>query len=64
MGLSSWLATHRPLTFVQIGDWVALDTAGPKLSMEESNADLARRREGWTPPKPPLVVRSINIDTY
>ena len=32
----------------------ALDTVGRKLSMEISDADLARRKEGWTPPKPPL----------
>ena len=31
-----------------------LDTAGRKLSMEVSDADLARRKVGWTPPKPPL----------
>ncbi len=47
-------AAGGPLAFVQTGDWVTLDTAGRKLSMEVSEADLARRREGWTPPKPPL----------
>ena len=47
-------AAGGPLAFVQTGDWVTLDTAGRKLSMEVSDADLARRREGWTPPKPPL----------
>ena len=31
-----------------------LDTAGRKLSIEVSDADLARRREGRTPPKPPI----------
>ena len=30
-----------------------LGTAGRKLAMEISDADLARRKEGWTPPKPP-----------
>jgi L-arabonate dehydrase len=47
-------AAGGPLAFVQTGDWVTLDTAGRKLSMEVTEADLARRREGWTPPKPPL----------
>ena len=47
-------AAGRPLAFVQTRDWVALDTAVRKLSMEASYADLARRKEGWTPPKPPL----------
>ena len=47
-------AAGGPLAFVQTGDWVTLDTAGRKLSMEVTDADLARRREGWTPPKPPL----------
>ena len=47
-------AAGGPLAFVQTGDWVTLDTRGRKLSMEVTDADLARRREGWTPPKPPL----------
>jgi len=47
-------AAGGPLAFVQTGDWVTLDTAGRKLSMDVTDADLARRREGWTPPKPPL----------
>ncbi len=42
------------LAFVQTGDWIELDTAGRALKMEVSDADLARRREGWTPPKPPM----------
>ena len=45
-------AAGGPLAFVQTGDWVTLDTAGRKLSMEVSDADLARCKEGWTPPKP------------
>ncbi len=47
-------AAGGPLAFVQTGDWVTLDTADRKLSIEVTDADLARRREGWTPPKPPL----------
>jgi len=47
-------AAGGPLAFVQTGDWITLDTAGRALSMEVSDADLARRKEGWTPPKPPL----------
>ena len=48
------VAAGGPLAFLQTGDWVTLDTAGRKLSMEVSEADLARRKEGWTPPTPPL----------
>ncbi|MBL8308849.1 MAG: dihydroxy-acid dehydratase [Burkholderiales bacterium] len=47
-------AAGGPLAFVQTGDWITLDTAGRKLEMEVSEADLARRKEGWAPPKPPL----------
>ncbi len=42
------------LAFVQTGDWIELDTAGRALKMEVSDADLARRKEGWTPPKPAM----------
>jgi L-arabonate dehydrase len=47
-------AAGGPLAFVQTGDWIELDTAGRALKMEVSDADLARRKEGWTPPKPPM----------
>ncbi len=47
-------AAGGPLAFVKTGDWVTLDTAGRKLSMEVTDADLARRKEGWAPPKPPI----------
>jgi len=47
-------AAGGPLAFVQTGDWVTLDTRRRKLSMEVSDADLARRKEGRTPPKLPL----------
>ena len=45
-------AAGGPLAFVQTGDYVELDTAGRALKLEVSDADLARRKEGWTPPKP------------
>ncbi|MGL4231851.1 MAG: IlvD/Edd family dehydratase [Casimicrobium sp.] len=47
-------AAGGPLAFVQTGDWIELDTAGRALKMEVSDADLARRKESWTPPKPPM----------
>jgi L-arabonate dehydrase len=42
------------LAFVNTGDYIELDTAGRALKLEVSDADLARRKEGWTPPKPPM----------
>jgi L-arabonate dehydrase len=42
------------LAFVKTGDYIELDTAGRALKLEVSEADLARRKEGWTPPKPPM----------
>jgi L-arabonate dehydrase len=47
-------AAGGPLAFVQTGDWIELDTKGRALKLEVSDADLARRKEGWTPPKPPM----------
>ena len=47
-------AAGGPLAFVQTGDFVELDTKGRALKLEVSEADLARRKEGWTPPKPPM----------
>jgi L-arabonate dehydrase len=42
------------LAFVKTGDMIELDTKGRALKLEVSDADLARRKEGWTPPKPPM----------
>ncbi len=42
------------LAFVKTGDMIELDTKGRALKLEVSDADLARRKEGWTPPKPSM----------
>ena len=47
-------AAGGPLALAQTCDWVTLHAAGRKLSLEVSDADLARRKVGWTPPKPPI----------
>ena len=46
-------AVGGPLALVQTGDWIELDVPNRKLHLEVSDAELARRRAGWTPPPPP-----------
>jgi dihydroxy-acid dehydratase len=41
-----------PLAFVRDGDQVELDVPGRKLTLKVSDAELAKRRAGWTQPKP------------
>ncbi len=41
-----------PLALVQDGDLIELDVASRKLHLQLSDAELARRRERWTPPSP------------
>jgi L-arabonate dehydrase len=41
------------LALVQNGDEIELDVAGRRLHLDVSDAELARRRESWKPPKPP-----------
>ena len=39
-----------PLAFVRDGDIVSLDVPARRLSLEVGDEELARRRQGWTPP--------------
>jgi dihydroxy-acid dehydratase len=39
-----------PLAFVREGDVVALDVDGRSLTLRVDDAELARRRAGWTKP--------------
>jgi len=39
-----------PLAFVRDGDVISLDVAARTLTLEVDDAELARRREAWTPP--------------
>ena len=45
-------AIGGPLAFIETGDFVTLDVGGRRLELEVSDAELARRRAGWTAPAP------------
>lgn len=40
-----------PLALVRDGDLIELDTAGRRVELKVDDAELARRRAAWTPPK-------------
>jgi dihydroxy-acid dehydratase len=44
-----------PLAFVRDGDPIRLDTQNRRLDLLVDEAELARRRENWTPPPPHYV---------
>src|SRR6266404_789576 len=46
-------ALGGPLALVQDGDMVELDVAGRRLHLDVADAELAKRRAAWTPPKLP-----------
>jgi dihydroxy-acid dehydratase len=46
-------AAGGPLAFVQTGDWISLDVPARRLTVEVSDEELDRRREGWIPPGNP-----------
>jgi dihydroxy-acid dehydratase len=47
-------AAGGPLALVKTGDIIELDVAGRRLHLEVSDAELAERRKGWTPPPAPM----------
>jgi dihydroxy-acid dehydratase len=47
-------AAGGPLALVQDGDMIELDVANRRLHLDVSDAELARRREAWTPPVPEM----------
>ncbi len=47
-------AVGGPLALVETGDMIALDVEARSLTLEVSDAELAARRERWTPPKPAM----------
>lgn len=47
-------AAGGPLALVQDGDMIELDVANRRLHLDVSDEELARRREAWTPPAPPM----------
>lgn len=42
-------AVGGPLALVRTGDWIELDTAARSLHLDVPDAELAARRESWTP---------------
>jgi L-arabonate dehydrase len=42
-------AVGGPLALVRSGDWITLDVAGRRLTLEVSDAELAARRAAWAP---------------
>ena len=48
-------AAGGPLAVVQNGDIIELDVPKRRLQLHVSDAELARRLEGWTAPKPPMT---------
>jgi len=47
-------AVGGPLALVQDGDMIELDVAGRRLHLAVDEAELARRKARWTPPKPQM----------
>jgi dihydroxy-acid dehydratase len=43
-----------PIAFVRDGDHIVLDVANHTLTLDVDEAELARRREGWSPKQPEL----------
>jgi len=43
-------AAGGPLALVETGDMISLDVPGRSLTLEVGEAELAHRRQGWTPP--------------
>jgi dihydroxy-acid dehydratase len=41
-----------PIAFVADGDTIVIDVRDHRLDVKVDDAELARRREGWTPPPP------------
>ncbi len=44
-------AVGGALALVRDGDWIELDVAGRRLHLDVDEAELARRRQEWTPPE-------------
>ncbi|MGC5584393.1 dihydroxy-acid dehydratase [Ornithinimicrobium sp. W1679] len=53
-----------PVALVQDGDPIVLDVAGGRLDLEVDEAELERRRAGWSPPEPPARARRGVLAKY
>jgi dihydroxy-acid dehydratase len=47
-----------PIAFLRDGDRIRLDVANGRLDVDLDEAELARRRDGWTP-LPPKYTRGV-----
>jgi dihydroxy-acid dehydratase len=47
-------AAGGPLAVVRNGDMIEVDVENRRIHLDISDAELARRLEGWTPPEPPM----------
>ena len=52
-----------PIAFVKTGDRLIIDAANRRIDHDISDAELARRKEGWAPP-PPRVTRGVLANYY
>ncbi len=43
------------LALVRDGDMIELDVAGRRMHLDVSDEELAKRRESWSPPEPPMA---------
>lgn len=48
-------AVGGPVALVKDGDVITIDAETNSLRMDVSDEELAKRREAWTPPKPPVT---------
>jgi len=48
-------AAGGPLALVKDGDIIELNVAKRRLHLDVSDEELARRRDAWTPPEPPMA---------
>ena len=48
-------AAGGPLALVRDGDTIELDVAGRRLHLDVADDELARRREAWQAPEPPML---------
>jgi dihydroxy-acid dehydratase len=54
-------AVGGTLALVQNGDMIEVDVKGRRLHLDVPEEELARRREQWTPPEPPVARGYANL---
>jgi dihydroxy-acid dehydratase len=53
--ISPEAAVGGPIGLLKDGDIIEIDIPGNKISVKLSDAELAERKKGWTPPKPRIT---------